>query len=142
METSRLQALSALLHRLASKRHRTRAMGLRVESACNGSAANAMQIAALHPLFQAQGLRLERTANQRALVPRYKDLEGGPAIECFFGLDALGTQVIFDPESYDESQLCDPGAVARRIDWWLQTTPTRSPGKGNQAVGALAAAGA
>ena len=130
METSRLRALSALLHKRAAARERARSMGLRVESSCRGSAANAIHMAALHPAFQAQGLRLERPACERALVPRYLDLEGGLAIQCFFGLDALGAEVIFDPESYDESQLCDPGAVAQRIDWWLQTTPETPPAKG------------
>jgi hypothetical protein len=120
MHRNRLEELSALLKARADQRHFAQICGLRVESACRGFAANAIQIAAAHPSFQQQGLRLERAAPSAALVPRFASHEGGPAIEEFFELDSFSAELLFDPESYDEGQLCDPGAVARRIDWLLQ----------------------
>jgi hypothetical protein len=124
MHTHRLQDLSNLLKDLADQRHRARLCGLRVESACRGVAANAIETAAAHLAFQQEGFRLERTTTPHAaLIPKYLGYDGWTAVERFFELDAFHAELIFAPESYDEAELCDPGAVARRIDWVLEPCP-------------------
>jgi hypothetical protein len=121
METDRLTALAAVLHRLAEQRTYRRSLGLPVPSACSGTAAHAIEIAASRFQFVAQGFRLEPIGRAAALVPRYQELEGAAAVESFFGLTSFWTEVLFDPESYDETEVADPGAVARRIYWFVKS---------------------
>jgi hypothetical protein len=123
MHVNRLRDLSSYLHKLEDQRNHQRAQGLRVESICSGSAGNAIRYAAEWYHFQGQGLLFERIEGECRLVPRFEGLTGPDAIERFFEIDDFTRQVFFDAESYDESLMTSPGAVADRIDRWLATEP-------------------
>ena len=87
-----------------------------------GSVCCALGLAAISPVFQAQGLTLSESG-----VPLYQNTYGIEAASLFFSLPPPIMQHLFWPFSYRRSTCTTPKQVARRIRQFIKVVKTTAP---------------
>ena len=116
MNSRRLRDLSSHLKNLQNQRFNDRSRGLNTPSVCYGMPANVDHLAGEWIHFQTEGLRTECVGTPRKPVAYFAGLYGGEALQAFFDLTDLDAALLFDRETYDESDWTNIGAVLARID--------------------------
>ena len=116
----RLTALAQLLSQPLPANH-TFDLGLYYNTGPCGSVCCALGLAAISPVFQAQGLTLSACG-----VPLYQNTHGIEAAALFFSLPPPIMQHLFWPYSYKRDPTT-PQQVARRIRQFIKVVKTTAP---------------
>lgn len=117
----RLTALAQLLSQPLPANHAFD-LGLYYNTGPCGSVCCALGLAAISPVFQAQGLTLSESG-----VPLYQNTHGIEAASLFFSLPSPIMQHLFWPHSYKRSSPATPQQVARRIRQFIKVVKTTAP---------------
>lgn len=117
----RLSALAQLLSQPLPANH-TFDLGLYYNTGPCGSVCCALGLAAISPVFQAQGLTLSADG-----VPLYQNTHGIAAASLFFSLPPPIMQHLFWPFSYRRNRPTTPKQVARRIRQFIKVVKTTAP---------------